>query len=186
MGPQPGSPSSGSRQGGSRRRRPGISSSPRRRRCLMKDCEVWFHPRYPNQRYCGKDCREAADRWLAWNRQRRYRRSARGREVRQAQGRRRRERKATESGESEEGVEPATEEVEGGREGHALVVPPGFSSCDRPGCYELFLVTRRSPAQRFCSSNCHRAMWRVVVRERRWQQRRRWEASPGVRPPLRC
>ena len=43
--------------------------------------------------------------------------------------------------------------------------------CDRPGCYECFLRSRRSPLQRFCSQACQRAMERVWERERRWQRR---------------
>ena len=51
-------------------------------------------------------------------------------------------------------------------------------SCDRPGCYNCFVRARRSPAQRFCSRACRRAMERVWQRERRWrrafeQQRKR-------------
>jgi len=56
------------------------------------------------------------------------------------------------------------------------------TSCDRPGCYEGFLRSRRSPGQRFCSKECRLALERVCERERRWQ-----EAQPGSRPevPLR-
>lgn len=48
----------------------------------------------------------------------------------------------------------------------------GEISCDRPGCYELFMRTPRSPAQRFCEEPCRRAMERVWQREARWHARR--------------
>jgi hypothetical protein len=44
-------------------------------------------------------------------------------------------------------------------------------SCDRPGCYERFERTQRSPLQRFCSQECRRALERVLERDRRWRQR---------------
>ena len=44
--------------------------------------------------------------------------------------------------------------------------------CDRPGCYECFVRSRRSPRQRFCSHACRRAMECVWERERRWRRRR--------------
>jgi hypothetical protein len=44
--------------------------------------------------------------------------------------------------------------------------------CDRPGCYECFRRSRRSPLQRFCSQACQRAMERVWERERHWRRRR--------------
>ena len=48
----------------------------------------------------------------------------------------------------------------------------GEISCDRPGCYELFVRTRRSPARRFCGKPCRRALERVWQREARWHARR--------------
>jgi hypothetical protein len=45
------------------------------------------------------------------------------------------------------------------------------NTCDRPGCYERFERTRRSPLQRFCSHDCRRALERVLERERRWKKR---------------
>ena len=49
--------------------------------------------------------------------------------------------------------------------------------CDRPGCYECFVRSRRSPLQRFCSHACRRAMECVWERERRWQRRRGWRPT---------
>jgi YgiT-type zinc finger domain-containing protein len=43
-------------------------------------------------------------------------------------------------------------------------------SCERPGCYEVFVTTSRSPRQKFCSEECRRAMNRVLERERRWRE----------------
>jgi hypothetical protein len=42
-------------------------------------------------------------------------------------------------------------------------------SCDRPGCYEGFDRSRRSPWQRFCSALCREALRLVRLRDRRWQ-----------------
>jgi len=53
--------------------------------------------------------------------------------------------------------------------------------CDRPGCYECFLRSRRSPLQRFCSQVCQRAMERVWERERRWQRHGRHRRLAGRR-----
>jgi hypothetical protein len=53
----------------------------------------------------------------------------------------------------------------------------GEISCDRPGCYEQFVRTRRSPAQRFCARPCRRAMERV------WQREARWQARHGLGSP---
>jgi hypothetical protein len=45
-------------------------------------------------------------------------------------------------------------------------------SCDRPGCYEGFVLQPRSPLQHFCSPACRRALERVQKRERRWIEAR--------------
>jgi hypothetical protein len=58
--------------------------------------------------------------------------------------------------------------------------------CDRPGCYECFLRSRRSPLQRFCSHACRRAVERVWERERRWRRKHaRHRHFPGRRPRAR-
>lgn len=65
--------------------------------------------------------------------------------------------------------------------GHLMPTPGGqaqvdrwvaqaICSCDRPGCYEVFILT--SPRQRFCSKECRLGMQRVSARERRWQEPR--------------
>jgi hypothetical protein len=43
-------------------------------------------------------------------------------------------------------------------------------SCDRPGCYEGFDRSPRSPWQRFCSALCRGALRLVRLRDRRWQE----------------
>ena len=72
------------------RRRP---RGPRARRCLLKGCDRWFTPVWPQARYCSEACRRAAARWRRWKAQQRYRQTVRGRACRCAQSRRHRERR---------------------------------------------------------------------------------------------
>jgi hypothetical protein len=54
--------------------------------------------------------------------------------------------------------------------------------CVRPGCYEMFAVSARSPARRFCSCSCRKALRRVLDREAHWRRRRRrvqWSVNTG-------
>ena len=62
-------------------------------RCLLKGCERWFLPRWPQARYCGKACREAARSWQIWYANQRYRAGDQGKERRRDQSRRYRERR---------------------------------------------------------------------------------------------
>ena|GEM_PF-334699 len=127
--------------------------------CLLKGCESVFRPQHPLARYCRAVCRAAARQWRKWKAQQRYRKSPSGREKRQAQCRRnRKRRKANESARKLASA------------GVARVIPIGFFSCDRPGCYQLFKRTKRSPQQRFCSRACRLALERVLKRERRWRK----------------
>jgi hypothetical protein len=64
-----------------------------------------------------------------------------------------------------------TDGGDGSREGDHKEAHREGNCCARPGCYERFLVTRRSPLQRFCSSSCRLALARVIERERRWRAR---------------
>ena len=73
-----------------RRRR--LPCRPRMRVCLLKGCEQRFRPGQARQRYCSKQCREAARKWSRWKDQQRYRKTAAGRQQRNAQSRRYRER----------------------------------------------------------------------------------------------
>ena len=67
---------------------------PRARRCLLKGCDTWFAPVWPQARYCSDACRTAAARWRRWKAQQRYRQTAGGRACRRAQSRRRRQHQA--------------------------------------------------------------------------------------------
>jgi hypothetical protein len=44
--------------------------------------------------------------------------------------------------------------------------------CQRPGCYEVFIVTSAYSTQRFCCSLCRRALRNVLDREARYRRRR--------------
>ena len=62
------------------------------RRCLLKDCERWFLPPWPQARYCSPACREAAEHWRSWHAGQTYRATIQGKERRREQARRHRER----------------------------------------------------------------------------------------------
>lgn len=74
---------------GGRKRR---SHRPRTRRCLLKGCERRFRPWRSRQRYCSRECRQAARQWSRWKAQQRYRATAAGKKKRNGQSRRYRER----------------------------------------------------------------------------------------------
>ncbi len=62
------------------------------RRCLLKGCECWFLPPWPQARYCSPACREAAEHWRSWHAGQTYRATIQGKERRREQARRHRER----------------------------------------------------------------------------------------------
>jgi hypothetical protein len=161
-------------RGGLRRAR-----RPRSRVCLLKGCGQVFRPQQPMGRYCSEACQTEARRWRQRKARRRYRQSPNGKQKRQAQSRRYRERRK-----DRQARESAIVTV-------ARVIPTNFfsCSCDRPGCYEEFDRTQRSPLQRFCSHACRQALERVLERERRWRQRRLgspWTRRAGkMAPPQR-
>jgi len=144
---------------------------PRRaRRCLLKDCERWFTPLYPQSRYCSDACREAARRWRRAKASRHYRASTAGRERRRAQQQRYRQRRR----ERAEAAAAADALVE--REGQRPARPgEDFVEClcARPGCYVTFWVNPARSCRRFCSLACRLALRRVLDREDRYRQRRR-------------
>jgi hypothetical protein len=76
-------------RGGERKR---LARQPRTRPCLLKGCERRFRPQRARDRYCSRECREAAGKWRRWKAQQRYRATAAGREKRNGQSRRYRER----------------------------------------------------------------------------------------------
>jgi hypothetical protein len=165
------------------------------RRCLLKDCERWFLPPWPQARYCSPACREAAERWRAWHAGQTYRATMQGKERRREQARRHRERALNRSALAEPApetpiVQPALPVIEvqttpdllsiisagtqsvGQRP--AEILPKSYGSpCCRPGCYVLFMPSPRSPDQHFCSGSCRKALRRVRQREARLRRRRR-------------
>lgn len=72
------------------RKRP--AHRPRTRPCLLKGCERPFRPLRATERYCSRECREAAGQWRRWKAQQRYRATAAGRKKRNGQSQRYRER----------------------------------------------------------------------------------------------
>ena len=133
-----------------------------RRVCLLKDCERTFQPCRPFVRYCSSTCRVAARRWRQRTANRRYRASEQGKRRRRAQACRYRER-----------IRQRTDAESSSRtdaEGYPHWQEVADSCCRRPGCYEAFTRTARSPLQKFCSASCRQALRRVLLRERRWRQ----------------
>jgi hypothetical protein len=151
---------------------------PRRaRRCLLKGCERWFTPPYPQSRYCSPACREAARRWRRAQASRRYRASAAGRQRRRAQQRRYRQRRRQRTAASADGS--------ASREGQRPACPgEDFVEClcARPGCYITFWAKPVRSSRRFCSLACRLALRRVLDREARYRQRRRrWRRERRTR-----
>lgn len=162
MGPFPGYRGSSSRQAPARCRM---------RRCLLKGCEQPFQPGHPLQRYCSHACRQAARRWSRWRANQSYRASEHGRCCRREQSRRWRSRAAARRCPQPPAEPPC--------EGYHKPQPGEDSCCSRPGCYERFCPSSRSPLQTFCSCSCRRALRRVLQRELRWLRRRIALRGPG-------
>ncbi len=135
--------------------------SPRQRKCLLKGCEKWFRPDKAQERYCSDSCVDSARVWSVRKARREYRASERGKEKRREQSRRRRQRQ-----EESRSVSAVLARVITGDCRDSFLW-----WCDRPGCYERFCHTRRSPLQRFCARSCRRAVERVVEREKKWKKR---------------
>jgi hypothetical protein len=131
-----------------------------RRRCLLKGCEQTFRPWHPLGRYCSSNCRAAARRWRQRTANRRYRASEQGKCRRRAQACRYRQRRRTCM---------ESDSVTAG-EGYPHPGEAENTCCGRPGCYQTFARTARSPLQRFCSAGCRQALRRVLLRERRWKR----------------
>jgi hypothetical protein len=158
--------------------------SPRRRRCLLKGCEQSFLPSHPQSRYCSAACQAGARRWRLWRASRTYRTTDHGQSRRREQCRQYRQRVRARRAEQEAQPpsapeNPSAEEREGQR-------PASVSEefcCARPGCYELFVCSSRSPLQKCCGSLCRQALRRVQQREARWRWRQRTLSprSPSTR-----
>jgi len=176
------------------------------RRCLLKDCERWFLPPWPQARYCSSACQEAAERWRSWHACQRYRASTQGKERRREQARRHRERAQQRSALAGPApptppIEPAFPVIEAqtiSKSNSTPIIHAGCQSvgqrpgeipekscglpCHRPGCYVLFLPAVASQDQKFCSAACRQALRRVRQREARLRHRRRRGARPLRRP----
>ena len=161
--------------------------------CLLKDCERWFLPPWPQARYCSPTCQEAAQHWRSWHAGQTYRATIQGKERRREQARRHRERAQQRSGLAEPASptplsEPALPAIEAQTTSDSIpIIPAGNQSvgqrpaeilpkscglpCSRPGCYVLFLPSPRSPDQHFCSGSCRLALRRVRQRETRLRRR---------------
>lgn len=147
-----------------------LSPRARRRRCLLKGCEREFEPRRVQARYCSEACRSAACRWRRWRAARRWRKTAQGQACRREQSCRHRKRISERRQAEPLAAGSAIEEPGVGQR----PAPAGEKTCcHRPGCYVLYIVSRRSPSQRYCSGPCRQALRRVVQRERRWGRRRK-------------
>jgi hypothetical protein len=136
----------------------------------LKGCERPYRPSHPLDRYCSGGCREAARRWTQHRANYRYRHSEQGKQRRCEQSRRYRQRRRRDRS-SDDGSETV---AKAGGKGYQGRRDFEIFLCDRPGCYEAFAKTPRSPAQRFCSCDCRKALRRVLVRERRWLRSLRW------------
>ena len=136
---------------------------PGRRLCLLKGCERSFQPLHPLRRYCSSACRAAAAR--RWHQQR---------TPTTAIGRASRVSAAVAPSRVATGNGSAN--ASSARSPPAMVaraIPTGSAGtfwCDRPGCYDGFVRTGRSPLQKFCSAGCRQALRRVLIRERRWRR----------------
>jgi hypothetical protein len=162
----------------------GSSGAFRCRRCLLKGCGRFYRPSHPQSRYCSDACRLAARRWRRRQASRTWRASEAGKTRRRAQSQRYRQRVPLPVVPE---CSPPSFEFEGSpaeREGQRPAeIPEDFATrcCERPGCYEVFLVASELSGQRFCSSLCRRALRNVLDREARYRRRRR----RGVRPRRR-
>ena len=143
-----------------------LAAGARCRRCLLKGCESRFRPAHPLSRYCSRICSAKARCWAFRRANERYRRSEQGKQRRRTQACRYRERQRLKAASAEESAPPETS-----REGYHPPGDGGKSGCHRPGCYETFTLSPRSPLRRFCSCGCRLALRRVLIRERRWRQR---------------
>jgi len=154
--------------GPSKRSRNQQRTSPRRwartRLCLLKGCGQHFRPRRWRQRYCSDRCWQQALVWSRWKQQQKYRASEAGKKRRNAQCHRNRERVKHRTKNGSKAIADVARVISGK---HFVGV-----SCDRPGCYEMFPHSARSPHQRFCCWECRRALERVRERERKWKEGR--------------
>jgi hypothetical protein len=164
------------------------------RHCLLKGCEQFYRPIHPLSRYCSEVCRVAAKRWRRRLASRTWRSSERGKTLRREQCKRYRRRiplvllcvcevppvQAERSAPIEASTqslfstpaEPPRCACEGQRKDE---IPENSSleMCQRPGCYEAFIIRPGYSPKRFCCSLCRRALRNVLDREAQYRRRRR-------------
>ena len=150
---------------------------PRVRRCLLKGCDRDFVPDDPLSRYCGQSCSAEARRWSQREANRRYRASEGGRRCRREQACRYRQRLRERRACAENAAGAACE-------GYQQPAAEKKSCCQRPGCYEHFSPSPRSPLQKFCSGLCRQALRRVLIREGRWRAYFAARAAAWGEPPM--
>lgn len=143
-----------------------VAAGTRSRRCLLKGCERCFRPLHPFSRYCSAECGGKARCWAQRRANERYRQSEHGQQKRRDQASRYRERQRLKAASAD-----SSPPSEASREGYHEASEAEKIGCDRPGCYETFTLSPRSPLRRFCSCGCRQALRRVLIRERRWRQR---------------
>ena len=150
---------------------------PRRRLCLLKDCESGFSPVHALSRYCSEACRQAACRWSRWRAARAYRSTDTGKQVRREQSRRYRQRVRERPQKAHESSEDVCRDAS---EGHHKDVDSKKIACSRPGCYEVFPASDRFPLKTFCTAICCQALRRVRRREVHWLRSSRSAPREGV------
>jgi len=137
-------------------------------RCLLTGCARLFRPGRPQARYCSESCQAAARCWRRQRASQRFRQTEHGRERRREQPRRyrqrcrERERASADAVAKREGQRPACANED-------LLT----RRCERPGCYEHFVLPDEHDRKRFCSFACRLALRRVLDREARYRARRR-------------
>lgn len=141
-----------------------------RRCCLLNGCGRFYRPLCARSRYCSEACQAAARRWQLWKAQRRYRASEQGRAKRREQARRWRARqREKQQAALNSSPNAAPDKACEGHHSRRWRRLGKKISCDRPGCYEGFEHSRRSPWQRFCSALCRQALRLVHLRDGHWQ-----------------
>ena len=126
-------------------------------------------------------CQQAARRWRRWQATQRYRASDHGKERRRDQSRRYRHRTRQRSVAEPVAALAATPLVGEGQRPAEFSAKNAGQPCQRPGCYDCFAPSPRSPQQRFCSSSCRQALRRVRQREDRMPPTTAaWRAAPSV------
>jgi hypothetical protein len=154
----------GSGQGTGKHRRRARGRRPRPRNCLRKGCTRKYQPRCHHQRYCqDPECRRELRRWFAARRQAQRRKDA-DVTIQHAEAEKARRQRLKSASQSIENPELAP------ARGHAAQIFLSLPLCDRPGCHEHPVKSRRNRA-RYCCPACRQAVRNVLDRERKWHSR---------------